>query len=449
MVLTLYEDFLNFISENNLFRSDNRILLAVSGGIDSMAMAHLFLKLETKIGIAHCNFCLRDKESDKDEELVKSFSDKNGVPFYTRRFKTKEYSLKNGISVQMAARELRYTWFEKVRRDNGFDFVAVAHNLNDNIETLLINLIRGTGITGLSGMKPASEKIIRPLLFALRSDIEDYCSQARITFREDSSNAETRYTRNKIRHLVIPLLKEINPSIEETLTETAKKLAGTDEIVTDYVNGIRTQLSVKNGETIIFNIEKLKGLRAGKALIFELFSPFGITGTTSGDLLTVIAGNSGKQIFTKTHRLIRSRNELIVIPIRTKKQENYRINSPEDILMIPGIVSAGIVTRESGFKISDNQNIASIDYDLLKFPLLIRTWESGDYFFPLGMKKKKKLSDYFIDRKYSLADKEKAILLESGGCIVWIIGERLDDRFKVTESTTRIFQVESKNLSDW
>jgi len=448
MVSTLYEDFLNFISENNLFGRNNRILLAVSGGIDSMVMAHLFLKLETIIGIAHCNFCLRDEESDKDEELVKSFSDKNGVPFYSRRFKTKEYSQENGISVQMAARELRYAWFENVRDENGFNFIAVAHNLNDNIETLLINLIRGTGITGLSGMRPANEKVIRPLLFALRSEIEDYCSQNRIPFREDSSNSETRYTRNKIRHMLIPLLKEINPSIEETLTETANKLAGTDEIVNEYVNSIRTQLSVKNGETIIFNIEKLRNLKAGKTLVFELFSPFGITGATSGDLLKVFESNSGKQIFTRTHRLIRSRNELIVIPLRKKKLENYRINSPEDILMMPGIVSAGIITREPTYEISDNQNIACIDFDKLKFPLLIRAWENGDYFFPLGMKQKKKLSDYFIDRKYSLADKEKAIILESGGCIVWIIGERLDDRFKVTDSTTKIFQIESKRLSD-
>jgi tRNA(Ile)-lysidine synthase len=448
MVSTLYEDFLNFISENNLFGRNNRILLAVSGGIDSMVMAHLFLKLETIIGIAHCNFCLRDEESDKDEELVKSFSDKNGVPFYSRRFKTKEYSQENGISVQMAARELRYAWFENVRDENGFNFIAVAHNLNDNIETLLINLIRGTGITGLSGMRPASEKVIRPLLFALRSEIEDYCSQNRIPFREDSSNSETRYTRNKIRHMLIPLLKEINPSIEETLTETANKLAGTDEIVNEYVNSIRTQLSVKNGETIIFNIEKLRNLKAGKTLVFELFSPFGITGATSGDLLKVFESNSGKQIFTRTHRLIRSRNELIVIPLRKKKLENYRINSPEDILMMPGIVSAGIITREPTYEISDNQNIACIDFDKLKFPLLIRAWENGDYFFPLGMKQKKKLSDYFIDRKYSLADKEKAIILESGGCIVWIIGERLDDRFKVTDSTTKIFQIESKRFPD-
>jgi len=382
MDFTLFEEFRSFIIENNLFGSDKRVLLAVSGGIDSMVMSHLFLKFGTKIGIAHCNFCLRDEESDKDEELVKSYSDKNGVPFYTRRFNTKEYSKKNGISVQMAARELRYSWFENVRIENGFDFIAVAHNLNDNIETLLINLIRGTGITGLSGMKPVSGKIIRPLLFASRRKIEDYCNENRVPFREDRSNAETRYTRNKMRHLILPLLKEINPSIEETLTETANKLAGIDEIVSDYINGILKQLSVKKGETIIFNIEKLNDLKPGKALIFELFSPFGITGATSGDLIKVLGGNSGKQIFTRTHRMIRSRNDLIIAPIGAKKHENYRINSPEDLLLIPGIVSAGIVTFEPDFKLPDNQKIACIDFEKVKFPLDDPCMGKRRLFFP-------------------------------------------------------------------
>lgn len=441
--MTLYEEFLNYIRDNTLFGNDSRVLLAVSGGIDSMVMSHLFLKLGTNIGIAHCNFSLRDGESDKDEELVKDFSDNNRMPFYRIRFRTKEYSMSRGISVQMAARELRYAWFEKIREENNYDFIAVAHNRNDNIETMLINLIRGTGITGLSGMKPASNRVIRPILFASRPRIEEYCSENRIMFREDKSNADTRYTRNKIRHLLLPVLKEINPSIEDTLSETAGRLAGIDEIATDFINGLRSKLSIETGGTIIFDIEKLAELKAGKALIFELFSPYGITGTTSGDLINILAGSTGKQIFTKTHRMVISRNELLVSPIETQKKDSYVINTPEDLLMVPGIDSAMIIDIESGFKIPDSKNIASVDLDKVRFPMLIRTWESGDAFVPLGMKKKKKLSDYFIDRKYSLFDKEKALILESEGDIVWLIGERIADRFKVSGMTTRILQIKA------
>lgn len=440
--MTLYEEFLNYIRDNTLFGNEDRVLLAVSGGIDSMVMSHLFLKLGTNIGIAHCNFSLRNSESDMDEELVKDFSDHNGIPFYTISFRTKEYSGSKGISVQMAARELRYSWFEKIREENNYDFIAIAHNRNDNIETLLINLIRGTGITGLSGMKPAGTRIIRPILFASRHKIEEYCCENRILFREDKSNAETRYTRNKIRHLVLPLLKEINPSIEETLTETAGKLADIDEIVTDYINGLRLKLSVKRDDTTIFDIKKLSDLKPGKALIFELFGPYGITGATSGDLVNILAGRTGKQVFTKTHRIVISRNELVVSPIETQKKDCYEINTPDDLLMVPVIVSARTIPNKPGVRIPDSKNIASVDSDKIRFPLLIRPWESGDAFFPLGMKKKKKLSNYFIDRKYSLIDKEKALILESAGNIVWIIGERIDDRFKVSELTSRILQIE-------
>jgi tRNA(Ile)-lysidine synthase len=446
MFLTMFEEFLSYIKGHNLFKSEDKVLLAVSGGIDSMVMSHLFLKLGTITGIAHCNFCLRDGESDCDEELVKNFANGNGIPFYTIRFNTKEYARKNGISVQMAARELRYEWFEKIREDNNFDFIAVAHNLNDNIETLLINLIRGTGITGLSGMRPVSNKIIRPLLFASRQKIEDYCSDQQIPFREDKSNAEIRYTRNKLRHLVIPILKEINPSVEETLTETAEKLAGIDEIISDYVNGIKSQLTTQNGKTVVFDIEKLIALQSGKALIFELFRPFGITGSTSGNLIRMLTGKTGKQVFTKTHRIVRNRNELIVSPIETGKQEYYKINTPEDLLMVPGIVTAGIINNKADFKIPDNQNIACLDFEKVKFPVLIRAWKRGDFFFPLGMKQKKKLSDYFIDLKFSLPEKEKALILESEGNIVWIIGERIDERYKVTGSTSRVLRIELKNL---
>jgi tRNA(Ile)-lysidine synthase len=437
----MFDEFLNYIQKNNLFNRENRLLLAVSGGIDSMVMTHLFLKLGTNTGIAHCNFCLRGIESDKDEELVRKFSDENRIPFYSIRFKTKEYAVSKRISVQMAARELRYKWFEKIREENNFDFIAVAHNLNDNIETMLINLTRGTGLTGLTGIRPVSKKIIRPLLFASRRKIEKYCSYHQIAFREDKTNAETRYTRNKIRHMVVPVLKEINPSIEETLNETAERLAGIDEFVSGHIEGIRTQTSVVKGNTTVFDVYELLNLQTGKAVLFELFAPYGITGATSGELIRLLTGKTGKQIFTRSHRIVRNRNELIVTPLETERLEYHEISIIEDLLRVPEIASAEVIDASTVFEISDNQNIACIDLEKISFPVFIRHWKKGDYFFPLGMKHKKKLSDYFVDRKYSLVKKDQALVLESEGKIIWIIGERIDDRFRVTESTSKILVI--------
>jgi tRNA(Ile)-lysidine synthase len=437
----MFEEFISFIKKNNLFGRHDRILMAVSGGIDSMVMSHLFIRLGTDNGIAHCNFCLRENESDKDEELVRNFALENKIPFYSTRFRTKEHATTKGISIQMAARELRYEWFEKIRQENNFDLIAVAHNLNDNIETMLINLTRGTGLTGLSGMRPVSNRIIRPLLFASRSKIEEYCNDNQIRFREDKSNAETKYTRNKIRHLVIPILKEINPSVEETLNETSGRLSGIDEILSGYIDGIRSMTAIKKKSEIVFDVEKLRRLHKGKALLFELFSPYGLTGSATGDLLRLLSGSTGKQIFTKTHRILRNRDELIVSPLLTGMHENYEIVAVEDFLKVPGIKSAGIIEAGPGFRIPRKKSVACIDSEKIKFPLIIRRWEKGDYFYPLGMKQKKKLSDYFVDRKYSLVKKEKTLILESGGSIVWIIGERIDERCKVTGSTSKILLI--------
>jgi tRNA(Ile)-lysidine synthase len=292
-------------------------------------------------------------------------------------------------------------------------------------------------------MRPSVNKIIRPLLFATREKITTYCSDYKIPFREDKSNAETRYTRNKIRHLLIPLLKEINPSIEDTLIETSEKLAGVDEILSGYITRIKAQLSITNGKTIIFDVEKLLGLGASKALLYEIFSPFGITGATSEDLIRILTGGTGKQVFSKTHRIVRNRNELIVIPLEKSQQKNHIIKTPDDLFMVPGILDVNIIDTKTGFTIPDKQNIACIDFEKIKFPALIRTWQKGDYFFPLGMKEKKKLSDYFIDRKFSLLKKEEILILESEGRIVWIIGERIDDRFRVTETTLKILRIEA------
>ncbi|MCJ7447793.1 MAG: tRNA lysidine(34) synthetase TilS [Bacteroidales bacterium] len=439
----MLNDFLKYIDDNRLITRGDRVLLAVSGGIDSMVMAHLFIKAGIETGIAHCNFCLRDKESDMDEELVKEFANENGIVFFSKRFETKAYAEQNGISVQMAARELRYKWFEEIRNKNGFSSIAVGHNLNDNIETFLINLIRGTGITGLTGMRQVNNRIIRPLLFATRQSIADYCKTHQIIFREDKSNTETKYTRNKIRHLVIPILKEINPSVEISINDTAERLSGSNEIVTDFINDLRGRISKQDNDIIAFNINLLQNYLKNSTILYELFKPYGITNSLLNDLYKVIKGRTGTQLFTPTHRILKNRKEIIISGLPAHDSEVIVVNNLRDLKKHHAILKVRAISISKDYSIPSNNDTASIDLQKITFPLIIRKWHAGDYFYPLGMTRKKKLSDYFIDRKYSRVDKENALILESGGKIIWIIGERIDNRFRITGSTRKILLIEA------
>jgi len=439
----MFNAFTRFVTKNKLVAPGDRVLLAVSGGVDSMVMSHLFFQMNINLGIIHCNFSLRANESDKDEKMVRDYADKHNIPFYSKQFNTKSYAKENGLSVQMAARELRYSWFEEIRVKKGYDTIAVAHNLNDNVETLLINLIRGTGISGLTGMKPAINRIIRPLLFASREDIIVYCKQNYIAYREDMSNAETKYTRNKIRHLIIPLLKEINPSVEYTLNDTAERFIGITEIVSGYIAGLKERISKQEGELNIFNFSLLKEHLHNSTILYELFKPYGITNARLNDLIKVIDGKTGGQIFTDTHRIIKNRKEVIVSANDKVKDTSYKIADINDLRNVPGIVSAEYSDVASNFEIPSDHLIACIDSEKISFPLTIRKWKAGDQFCPLGMKQKKKLSDYFIDNRYSKITKENKYILESDGKIVWIVGDRIDNRFRITISTRKALIIET------
>ena len=440
----MIEDFKRFITENSLIKPGDKILLTVSGGIDSMVMTWICYHLHYNMGIAHCNFSLRGLESDKDEELVHNFATKHNIPFHCIKFETKTFAKENGLSIQMAARELRYNWFEEIRKENEYDSIAVAHNLNDNIETLLINLARGTGLAGMAGMKPVNNRIIRPLLFATRRDITEFRDQHNIDFREDKSNADIKYIRNKIRHQIIPLLKDINPSIETTLNETAERFSGFNEIVSVYISGIRKSVVQQKDQFITFNISALKTHLHNKVILFELFRPYGITNALLSDLIKVIQGKTGGQIITGTHRIIKNRKEIVVSDEEINNEISYTIENIQDFRIFPGISSARNVRITDNFKINSDPHIACIDSQKVSFPFIIRKWKAGDHFYPLGMNQKKKLSDYFIDNKYSKFDKENIFILESGGKIVWIIGDRIDDRFKITASTTKGILIKSK-----
>jgi tRNA(Ile)-lysidine synthase len=430
--------FRKYLADNSMLHKHSQVLLAVSGGIDSMAMTDLFRKENISIAIAHCNFSLRGKESDLDEKFVSEYAVKNNIPFFSIRFATKDYARKHGMSIQMAARELRYTWFEKIRSEHNFDHIAVAHNLNDNIETFLINLGRGTGLSGLTGMKPVSNNIIRPLLFATRSEIETYGKSNGLKFREDSSNADTKYTRNKLRHKVIPVLKEINQSFESAVSETIIRLRQTETLLENYVSSVRDELIIIKGNETKFDRIKLSKLTGNKTLIFELFSPYGLKGSQVKDLLNVIKGRTGSQIFTTSHRILRDREEIIIVPAENNETGSYIITCTEDLVNVPVIKSFKSVQNSKKTRITGENCTAFLDEERLEYPLTIRIWENGDYFIPFGMTSRKKVSDFLPDSKLSLIEKDKVMVLTSNGKIAWIIGRRIDNRFRITPETRKI-----------
>jgi len=440
----MFERFIRYIRENNLINQGDRVLSAVSGGIDSMVMLHLMLRAEIKTGIAHCNFSLRGTESDLDEELVRKFAFANELPFYNVRFATREYACQKGISVQMAARELRYDWFEKTRSENGFNLIAVAHNLNDNIETMLINLTRGTGITGLTGMRNSGNLIIRPLLFAARKEIEEYSVENEVIFRDDSSNAETKYARNKIRHLVLPVLREINPAAEAALNETSARLNDIHKIVEQLTDKIRQDIFRPVSGNLEISIASLQPYTGNRSLIFELFRPFGITDSLVTDLLRITRGRSGGKIFTPSHRIVRDRMTLIVLPETRHDNSTFIISSINDFSKLSVIKSAYFINISDDFDIPAGRHTGYFDASAVTFPMTVRRWEPGDFFYPLGMNNKKKLSDFFTDEKMSVPEKEDILILESAGEIVWVMGKRIDHRYRITPSTTKALVIELK-----
>ncbi|MBN1108020.1 MAG: tRNA lysidine(34) synthetase TilS [Bacteroidales bacterium] len=433
----MLREFKNYIEEEKLAGSGNRILAAVSGGIDSMVLADLLTRAGFDFGIAHCNFSLRASESDADEALVRSYAAKDKKAFFSIRFDTPGYAREKGISVEMAARELRYEWFEKIRSENGFDLIAVAHNLNDNIETMLLNLIRGTGIAGLTGIRPEAGRIIRPLLFATRKSIEEYALKHRVSFREDQTNSDTLITRNKIRHEVIPLLMQINPSVEFTLNETTERLLEVKRTFMSYTDMLSKELFSVNGNVIKASLPELAFHLGNSSVLYELFRPYGVTGSMIPTLVRVIRGKTGSRLFTSSHLILKDRKEILISENNSEQKEFEVIENFQELTRSVFFSAVEIREIDNDFSIRPDTNIAYLDNEKVIFPLIIRKWRKGDAFHPLGMEKSKKLSDYFIDRRYSRIKKEEILLLESAGKIVWIIGDRIDNRFRITSDSSR------------
>ncbi len=441
----MLSDFQTFIDSNKLVNKTERILLGISGGIDSICMFHLYRQLEYPIGIAHCNFQLRGDESDQDELFVRNLAEKFDIPFFSTRFNTKEISQNEGISIQMAARDLRYDWFEEIRNRYDYDYISIAHNRDDAIETFLINLTRGSGIKGFTGIKSKTSKIIRPLLFASRKEILDYLNTNNFEFREDSSNSSVKYSRNLIRHEIIPLLEKINPRFRETMIENISRLKDTETIYLDCIERNRKSVFKEEDQQIFINLEKLKELNPLSNYLFEFLKPFGFSRTQIPDIIESFDKTSGKQFFSLTHRLIKDRANLIIEETSLANDRQYYIELDTDSIELPISMVFSKIELDNNFNIVNSNEIGLFDLNQIEFPLILRKWQKGDYFMPLGMKNLKKLSDFFIDNKLSLSEKENTWILESNNKIVWIIGYRIDERFKITENTKKIFKVEVLN----
>lgn len=432
-------DFQKYITSKFSFLKGKKLLIAISGGIDSVVLTHLFYKSYFDLQLAHCNFRLRGKDSDEDEQFVTDLAESLGLRIHTKSFDTELFANENKLSIQMAARQLRYDWFETLLKDTKLDYLITAHNLDDNLETVLINFTRGTGLEGLTGIPEINGDTIRPLLLFSRAQIEEFAKQNTINWREDTSNAETKYMRNKIRHQVIPLLKEINPGLLASFRNTREYLKQSLEIINESIDQLKQEVFIPAEKGIYkIDIKKIKELASPHAYLYELLKAYNFT--EWNDLLELLETQPGKQIMSTTHRLIKDRDYLLLEPLTanvetdsyTMHRDQTELKTQEFSIHVTEVVDLN----------TDDTNKILVDSEKLVFPLTLRKWQEGDYFYPFGMQGKKKLSKFFKDEKYSLIDKENVWILCSGDAILWVVGKRMDDRFKVTENTQKIIQID-------
>jgi len=431
--------FQHLLQNQFSFLKETPLLLAVSGGLDSMVLTDLCKKSDLNISLAHCNFKLRSEESDGDEQFIKDFAKAHDLEVFTTHFETETFAQSTKQSIQMAARQLRYEWFESLQKEQGFESILTAHHADDNLETVLINLSRGTGLEGLIGIPEMNGSIVRPLLEFSRDQIHDFATQEKISWREDSSNKSTKYLRNNLRHTIIPLLKELNPSFIESFQTTQNHLKDTQSILEDYMLEVEDKVIESIDENqIVYNIQQLQSLNNPKAYLYQLLKTYNFTDWTQ--ITALLEAQSGKQITSSTHRLLKNRSQLILSPLSTSSELSILIEASESFVSIPGqpFDLQVEVTNSIG---STSKGVSYLDFESLEFPLRMSLWKSGDYFYPSGMNGKKKLSKYFKDEKLSLIDKENTLVMYSGDAVVWIVGRRADQRFLATEKSPKILKL--------
>lgn len=431
------EQIQQYIIQHQLLSGEKPVVVGISGGADSVALLHILVSLGYKCIAAHCNFNLRGDESFRDEQFTIDFTKRLQVPLCKISFETNKYAQENRLSVEMAARELRYRWFEELLNTYDADAVAVAHHRDDSVETLLINLTRGSGLTGLTGIKPKNGNVVRPLLCVSREDIYAYIENNGLEYVTDSSNSSDIYTRNFIRLKVIPLLEEINPSVKASLARTANHLYDASLIYNHSIEEAR-RVIIQNNR---LSISALLSFPAPATILYEMLKPYGFSRTVCESIFTVLEKDSGKIFYSSTHRLLKDRSDLLIDVLSGEDNRAYLINLEDDNVDLPVELKPEIVVIKEDYQIEKDKKFAYFDFDKLSFPLVLRHWQEGDWFVPFGMKGKKKISDYFNDKKFSLFDKEKTWLLCSGQDVIWIVGERTDNRYRIEKTTKRVLKL--------
>ena len=411
----------SYIRKHQLLTHDKPVIVGVSGGTDSVVLLHVLISLGYDCIIAHCNFHLRMEESDRDTEFVRNLAVEYKNTIHCIDFDTIKYAEDNKISIEMAARELRYNWFEELRVKFDAQAVAVAHHADDDIETLLLNLVRGTGIRGMKGISNRNKNVVRPLLFLTREQIESYLILHNLDHVEDSTNDSIDYKRNKIRNEVLPILEEINPSIRETLYKTLQYFEGSLTIYQQAIDQIEKMVVHKSADIIKLDIDAILQQADVPTVMYELLYPYGFTSATIEQITALLDGESGKVFYSESHRLIKDRKYLIISAKGVNEQNEIFISQAENEISYPIRLNINKLSIDENFKISKEPNKVHLDALKLTFPLVIRHWKEGDSFVPFGMKNHKKLSDFFIDNKLSLLEKEQTLILQSGDEIVWII----------------------------
>lgn len=434
----MLESFKKHIQNSFPELQDNHFIIACSGGLDSMVLTELCQEAGLQFSMAHCNFRLRGQESQADEDFLKEHARKLNRTIYVTHFDTLGYVNQNKVSVQMAARELRYSWFEQLLAQHEIPYLLTAHHANDNLETFLINLSRGTGIDGLTGIPAKTDILRRPLLPFTRQQLASYAEKQKLNWREDASNTDTKYLRNKIRLDIIPKLNELHPTFLDNFKNTLHYLNQTEEIASAYLRKLKEELFIEIESKFEISISKLKELNPLSTYLYGLFNEYGFRELEN--LEALLDGISGKQLVSNTHILVKNRDVLLLssIDIEGEKEQEFSIN--EDVVMLnhPFSLKFSIVPE----RYDNIEKEIFVQKNTLKYPLVIRKWKKGDYFYPIGLNHKKKLAKFFKDEKVDILSKEKIWLLCSNEQIVWVIGMRADHRFRVEDSNRDILKIE-------